>query len=70
MYNFPSSSPRTLTDRDGKSSPIRNTVFKAKYKLIISNQYKLKKQDLKQQATSILQFCLLTVSSYVLSFFG
>jgi hypothetical protein len=43
----------------GNLSPLENAIFRAKFKFIISNQYKLDKHDLKLQGTSTLEFSLL-----------
>lgn len=48
-------------------SPLENAIFRAKFKFIISNQYKLDKHDLKLQGTSTLEFSLLFTMYWVFS---
>jgi hypothetical protein len=51
----------------GNLYPLGNTIIRDIFKLIISNQYILNKQDLKIQVTSTLEFSLLLYNRYILS---
>lgn len=49
-------------------SPLENTIFWVKFKLIISNQYKLNDKDLKLQKTSTSKFSFLFYNRLCLKF--
>jgi hypothetical protein len=57
---------RNLSPR--KIHPLENTILRDKFELIISNQYKLNKRDLKLQEKSAIELVFLCYNSLCIKF--